>query len=220
MDTKKIGGINLYSIVEAILFSCDKPLSPEDIARAIQSAAENVTLKNEDIEEAVNELNARYEDGGRCFGISYTGGGYAFTTKAAYHPWLRMFQHQNARRKISQSALETLAIIAYKQPVTKPEVNNLRGVDSGYIVRQLMEKNLIEVAGRFDGPGRALLYRTSSVFLAHFGINSISDLPKPREIEEILKDDDMAEHRQLMIDLKTEIGTNASVAADPESHSE
>ena len=212
MDTLKINGTNLTSIVEAILFSSDKPLTPEEICKAIQATIDNALLKTEDVESTINILNGQYEDSGRAFSISYIGGGYSFATKAEYHPWLKTFQHQNANRKISQSALETLAIIAYKQPVTKPEVDNLRGVDSGYIVRQLMEKNLIEVAGRYDGPGRALLYRTSSLFLAHFGINSISDLPKPREIEDILKDDDMAEHRQLMIDLKAEIGTNGNGA--------
>ncbi|MEX0773678.1 MAG: SMC-Scp complex subunit ScpB [Balneolales bacterium] len=210
MDTLKINGTNLHSIVEAILFSGNKPLTLEEICQAIQSSVENAVLKTEVIETAINSLNAEYENSGRTFSINYIGGGYTFSTKTEFHPWLKTFQHQNANRKISQSALETLAIIAYKQPVTKPEVDNLRGVDSGYMVRQLLEKNLIEVAGRYDGPGRALLYRTTSVFLLHFGINSISDLPKPREIEDILKDDDMADHRQLMVDLKAEINPNGN----------
>lgn len=216
MDTLKINGTDLNSIVEAMLFSGNKPLTPEDICKTIQSTFENAALKIDDVENAINFLNAEYENSGRAFSINYIGGGYTFATKAEFHPWLKTFQHQNANRKISHSALETLAIIAYKQPVTKPEVDNLRGVDSGYMVRQLLEKNLIEVAGRFDGPGRALLYRTSSVFLLHFGINSIDDLPRPREIEDILKDDDMADHRQLMIDLKAEINTNGNGEHNPE----
>jgi segregation and condensation protein B len=101
---------------------------------------------------------------------------------------------------LSQSAIETLAIIAYRQPITKPEIDQIRGVDSAYIVRQLMEKTLIEVFGRSDSPGKPLLYRTSKHFLRHFGLNDVSELPKPREIEEILKDDDMAEHRQLLLE--------------------
>ena len=112
---------------------------------------------------------------------------------------VKCFQHENAYRKLSQSATETLAIVAYRQPITKPEVDQIRGVDSGYILRQLMEKALIEVAGRGDGPGKPLVYKTSRHFLRHFGLNSVQDLPKPREIEEILKDDDMAEHRQLLM---------------------
>lgn len=90
--------------------------------------------------------------------------------------------------------------MAYRQPITKPEVDQIRGVDSGYILRQLMEKALIEVSGRADSPGKPLLYRTTKHFLKHFGINSVDELPKPREIDEILKDDDMAEHRQLLME--------------------
>jgi segregation and condensation protein B len=111
-----------------------------------------------------------------------------------------VFQHQNAYRKLSQSAIETLAIVAYRQPITKPEVDQIRGVDSGYVIRQLGEKALIEVSGRANSPGKPLLYRTTKHFLKHFGLNSVSELPKPREIEEILKDDDMAEHRQLLME--------------------
>ncbi len=102
-------------------------------------------------------------------------------------------------------ALEALAIIAYKQPITKPEVDHIRGVDLGYIVRQLLEKDLVEVAGRADRPGRPLLYKTTKNFLKHFGINSVEELPKPREINEILQDDDMSEHRQIMLELKAEL---------------
>ena len=95
--------------------------------------------------------------------------------------------------------------MAYKQPITKPEVDDIRGVDSGYMLRQLLEKVLIEVAGRLDAPGKPLIYKTTSHFLKHFGINSIEELPKPREIEEILKDDDMADHRQYLLDRQLEL---------------
>ena len=98
--------------------------------------------------------------------------------------------------------------MAYKQPLTKPEVDAIRGVDSGYIIRQLLEKKLVDVAGRKDAPGKPLLYRTSATFLRHFGINSVDELPKPREIDEILKDDDMAEHRQLILELRQGLGDN------------
>ena len=106
---------------------------------------------------------------------------------------------------MSQSAIETLAIVAYRQPITKPEVDQIRGVDSGYILRQLMEKMLIKVSGRAESPGKPLLYKTTKNFLQHFGINSVDELPKPREIEEILKDDDMAEHRQLLIERQMQL---------------
>ncbi|MDG5767075.1 SMC-Scp complex subunit ScpB [Balneolales bacterium ANBcel1] len=203
-DTE-INGQKLGAIVEAILFAAEKPLSADDIARAITETELSPPIDESDISVVINGLNSEYEEGGRAFYIAVQGGGYTFATQPVYHSWLERFQHQNAKRKISPSAIEALAIIAYRQPVTKPEVDHIRGVDSGYIVRQLLEKQLIEVAGRYEGPGRALLYRTTPVFLQHFGINSIDELPKPREIEEILKDDDMAEHRQLMLELKSDL---------------
>ena len=137
---------------------------------------------------------------------------------------MSIFQHENAYRKLSQSAIESLAIVAYKQPITKPEVDQIRGVDSGYILRQLMEKALIEVSGRSDSPGKPLLYTTTSHFLRHFGINSVEELPKPREIEEILKDDDMAEHRQLLLEqsmiMEEEEDGSIEIIEDPEEGNE
>lgn len=136
-------------------------------------------------------------------------------TEPKYHYWLSIFQHENAYRKLSQSAIESLAIVAYRQPITKPEVDQIRGVDSGYILRQLMEKALIEVSGRADSPGKPLLYRTTKHFLRHFGINSVDELPKPREIDEILKDDDMAEHRQLLMERQLMIDEMDEEDSDP-----
>ncbi|MEX2656846.1 MAG: SMC-Scp complex subunit ScpB [Balneolales bacterium] len=211
-DTE-INGLKLGAIVEAILFSADKPLSADDIASVIVETELAPPIDEDDVVTVINRLNQDFEEQGRAFTIQVKGGGYTFATLPKYHSWLEHFQHQNAKRKISPSAVEALAIIAYRQPITKPEIDHIRGVDSGYIVRQLMEKQLIEIAGRYDGPGRALLYRTTSIFLQHFDINSIDELPKPREIEEILKDDDMAEHRQLMLELKSELQPPPAVGA-------
>ena len=201
----EINGQKLGAIVEAILFAADRPLTALDIATVITSTELSPPIEEEDVTGVINELITEFSEQARAFTIRAVAGGYTFATQPKYHGWLEYFQHQNTKRKISPSAVETLAIVAYRQPVTKPEVDNIRGVDSGYILRQLLEKQLVEIAGRFDGPGRALLYRTTPVFLQHFGINSIEELPKPREIEDILKDDDMAEHRQLMLDLKSEL---------------
>src|SRR5690625_3230998 len=98
-----------------------------------------------------------------------------------------------------------LAIVAYREPTTKPGVDSRRGVDSGYILRQLMEKMLIRVSGRSNTPGKPLLYKTTAHFLSHFGINNVSELPRPREIDEILKDDDMAVHLRLLLERQMEI---------------
>ena len=198
-DYEFIDGSRLSSVIEALILASNEPLSASKIRNVIIDNEQNIEISEETVDEFIQLLNQRYEEGGCSFRIERIGGGYTFLTQKKYHYWLSVFQHENAYRKLSQSATETLAIVAYRQPITKPEVDQIRGVDSGYILRQLMEKALIEVAGRGDGPGKPLVYKTSRHFLRHFGLNSVQDLPKPREIEEILKDDDMAEHRQLLM---------------------
>lgn len=198
-DYEFIDGSRLSSVIEALIFASNEPLSASKIRKVIIDNEQNIEISEETVDEFIQLLNQRYEESGCSFRIECIGGGYTFLTQKKYHYWLSVFQHENAYRKLSQSATETLAIVAYRQPITKPEVDQIRGVDSGYILRQLMEKALIEVAGRGDGPGKPLVYKTSRHFLRHFGLNSVQDLPKPREIEEILKDDDMAEHRQLLM---------------------
>ena len=203
-DTE-INGQRLGSIIEAVIFAAEQPLPAGEIARILTETELAPLIEEKDVEAVIDELNAELQDQGRAFEIRLVAGGYTYATQPKYHGWLEHFQHQNTKRKLSASSVETLAIIAYRQPITKPEVDHIRGVDSGYVIRVLLEKQLIEVAGRHDGPGRALLYRTTPIFLQHFGINSVEELPKPREIEEILKDDDMAEHRQLMLELKSDL---------------
>ena len=198
-DYEFIDGSRLSSVIEALIFASNEPLSASKIRKVVIDNEQNIEISEETVDEFIQLLNQRYEESGCSFRIERIGGGYTFLTQKKYHYWLSVFQHENAYRKLSQSATETLAIVAYRQPITKPEVDQIRGVDSGYILRQLMEKALIEVAGRGDGPGKPLVYKTSRHFLRHFGLNSVQDLPKPREIEEILKDDDMAEHRQLLM---------------------
>ena len=198
-DYEFIDGSRLSSVIEALIFASNEPLSASKIRKVIIDNEQNIEITEETVDEFIQLLNQRYEESGFSFRIERIGGGFTFLTQKKYHYWLSVFQHENAYRKLSQSATETLSIVAYRQPITKPEVDQIRGVDSGYILRQLMEKALIEVAGRGDGPGKPLVYKTSRHFLRHFGLNSVQDLPKPREIEEILKDDDMAEHRQLLM---------------------
>lgn len=201
--------ISAKAIVESLIFSHPEPLGAGQIAETIMAREDGFELTPGEVDEIVAELNREYQDTGRCFSVIQIGGGYTFATRREFHPWLQFLQHENASRKMSQSALEVLSIIAFRQPVTKPEIDHIRGVDSGYVVRQLLEKELVDVAGRNDSPGRPLLYQTNSTFLKHFGINSIDELPKPREIEEILQDDDMAQHRQLILELKAELVSNA-----------
>lgn len=197
--------IRLKHVVEALLFASASPLSKAQILDAIVAVNPLMNVHESEISSAIEELNGDYDATGRIFRIQKLGDAFTFKTDERTHKWLQHIQHENLNRKLTQSAVETLAIIAYKQPITKPVVDSIRGVDSGHMVRQLMEKGLIEVSGRSDTPGRPLLYRTTPVFLSHFGLESMEDLPKPREIDEILRDDDMAEHRQTMLELKAEL---------------
>lgn len=199
-DYQFIDGTRLTSVIEALIFAADEPISAEKIREIIVGNEEQIEISVEVVNQFVDKLNTRYDENGLSFRIEKIAEGYTFVTQQKFHYWLSVFQHENAYRKLSQSAIESLAIVAYKQPITKPEVDQIRGVDSGYILRQLMEKALVEVSGRAEGPGKPLLYKTTKHFLRHFGINAVDELPKPREIEEILKDDDMAEHRQLLLE--------------------
>ncbi len=204
-DYQFIDGSRLTAVIEALIFASPEPMEPKKLIEIVGEGDEQLLIDEDTIAGFVEKLNDRYEENGISFRIEYTGGGYTFVTSPKYHRWLSIYQHQNAYRRLSQSAIETLAIVAYRQPITKPEVDQIRGVDSGYILRQLMEKMLIKVSGRAESPGKPLLYKTTKNFLQHFGINSVDELPKPREIEEILKDDDMAEHRQLLIERQMQL---------------
>ncbi len=205
LDYRFVDGTRLTSVVEALIFASPDPLSWQKISSIIKESEEELDLDETVISRIVGQLNERFEQNDLSFRIEQTGGGYTFVTQPRYHPWLSIFQHENAYRRLSQSAIETLAIVAYRQPVTKPEVDSIRGVDSGYILRQLLEKMLVKVSGRADSPGKPLLYKTTPEFLKHFGINSVDELPKPREIDEILKDDDMAEHRKMLMERQMEL---------------
>lgn len=204
-DYQFIDGVRLSSVIEALIFSSPDPISAKKIAGIIAKGDENLQVDEDAVISFIDKLNERYEENGLAFSIIKIAGGYTFATAKRFERWLSIFQHENAYRKLTSSAIETLAIVAYKQPITKPEVDEIRGVDSGYMLRQLLEKALVEVSGRLDAPGKPLLYITTEHFLKHFGINSTDELPKPREIEEILKDDEMADHRQYLIDRELEL---------------
>jgi len=205
LDYQFVDGTRLTSVIEALIFASPDPLPWEKISAIIQESEEELELDEPTVTRIVDQINRRYEENDLSFRIKEAGGGYTFATQPRFHPWLSIYQHENAYRKLSQPATETLAIVAYRQPITKPEVDSIRGVDSGYILRQLLEKMLVKVSGRAASPGKPLLYKTTTHFLKHFGINSVDELPKPREIDEILKDDDMADHRRLLMERQMEL---------------
>mgnify|MGYP005843295233 CR=1 FL=1 len=166
------------SIVEALLFAADRPISAGKLRGCIGEDAVPV-------EEIIEVLNSHYEETGRAFFIMEIAGGYQLVTPKEFEPYIKQLYVSSSRMRLSQAALETLAIIAYKQPVSRPDIDAIRGVNSDGVLRTLLERDLIDITGREEAPGRPLLYGTSEEFLRYFGLNSIKDLPKPKEIDEL-----------------------------------
>ncbi|HOJ07053.1 MAG: SMC-Scp complex subunit ScpB [Ignavibacteriota bacterium] len=184
------------SIIEVLIFSSDEPISESEIIRAIKGIdGEDIEISSENISDTVDLLNKSYEDSSRSFRIKKIANGFVFVTSEIFAKYVGYLSSEKSKRRLSQAALETLAIIAYKQPVTKPELEQIRGVNSDYILTTLLEKNLITITGRAESIGRPLLYGTTTEFLKYFGLYNLSYLPKPREIEEIMKDEDFIEQK-------------------------
>jgi len=194
------------SIIEALIFSSDEPISENEIIRAIKGIdGEEIEINSDDVHSAVDELNKKYDENGNSFKIRKIANGFIFATTEINAKYVGFLSSEKSKRRLSQAALETLAIIAYKQPVTKPELEQIRGVNSDYILNTLLEKNLIKITGRAETIGRPLLYGTTTEFLKYFGLYNLSDLPKPREIEEIMKDEDFIEQKnKIMMNLVEE----------------
>src|ERR1035438_7231051 len=189
---------NIYnSVIEALIFSSDDPISSSEIIKAIKGIdGEDIQITTAEVDNVVDELNKVYDEKGISFCIQKIANGYLFATKPDNAKYVGYLSSEKSKRRLSQAALETLAIIAYKQPLTKPELETIRGVNADYIITTLLEKNLITISGRAETIGRPLLYNTTDEFLKYFGLNKITDLPKPREIEDIMKDEDFLEQRQ------------------------
>jgi segregation and condensation protein B len=189
---------NIYnSVIEALIFASDDPITPAEIMTAIKALdGSDTEITDEDIEITIDALNQKYEQNGNAFTILKIAHGFVHATKPDHAKYVGYLSTEKTKRRLSQAALETLAIIAYKQPLTKPELESIRGVNSDYTLNTLLEKNLITIQGRAETVGRPLLYVTTDEFLKYFGLRGISDLPKPREIEEIMKDEDFLEQKR------------------------
>lgn len=139
-------------------------------------------VPEKDVKEAIESISKKFEAEEHSFELAHVGGGYQFLTKPAYQASIGILLKQQSKRRLSTSALETLSIIAYKQPVTKTEVEQIRGVNCDYSVQKLLEKELIEIRGKSEGVGRPLIYGTSSRFMDYFGINSLEELPTLKDL--------------------------------------
>ena len=167
-------------IIEALLFASDAPLSAEDLSRGEED------LDPDAVVEAIESLRRDYESEGRAFQVYEIAGGYQLLTRPEYSPHLERFETVPKSTRLSGAALEVLAIIAYRQPIGRAEVEEIRGVGSSHVLRTLQELDLIDIVGRGEGLGRPLLYGTTQRFLDHFGFASLDDLPKPDELPVIL----------------------------------
>jgi len=173
---------NLIPHIESLIFASKEPINEQQIQQAL-ALRFDLQIDVSSIRDAINQLIIKYRSDEYAFEIIAIAGGYRFVTKGAYYDTIAAHLQLLQRRKLTRAALETLAIIAYRQPVTKPYIEKLRGVKCDYILQKLLEKELIQIAGRADEPGRPLLYTTTHKFLDHFGIRDIRELPKLSEIQ-------------------------------------
>ncbi len=167
-------------IVEALLIAAETPVTQTRLNECLDEG------HRIDLKETVGYLNNLYEDHGHSFLIKGVAGGYQLVTKKDFEGYIRRYLNRSGRIRLSYAALETLAIIAYKQPVSRPDIDAIRGVNSEGVISTLLERDLITVQGRSDAPGRPLLYGVTQEFLRYFGLNSTSDLPRLKELKEIL----------------------------------
>ena len=177
-------------IVEALLFASPGPLTQSRVNLIFETDPPK-------LDEAVKELNRHYEKANRSFKIQMIAGGFQLTTLPEFDIWIKRMLDKSGKLALSTAALETLAIIAYKQPISRFNVESIRGVDCSGVIKTLLYKSLVRIKGRDEGPGRPLLYATTDKFLENFGVNRISDLPKLKEIAD-LNDGDSAERMKLM----------------------
>lgn len=168
--------LTLESVIEAVLFAGDEPLSEQRLANIVETGVKQVRRH-------IKSLNDKYKAHKNAFRIEQIAGGYQMLTLDVYNPWLKKLLRVRSDSKLSSAALETLAIIAYKQPAMRADIEAIRGVATGEVIRNLMYKGLVKIIGRADVLGRPMLYGTTKKFLEVFGLNSLKDLPKIEELK-------------------------------------
>ena len=169
----------LKGILEALLFVTAEPI-PVTRFLALLGA-----VTKQDVDQALASLAQDYEQEGRGLQLAEVAGGYRIVTKAEFAPWLKRLEKVKSPSKLSRSALESLAIIAYKQPIVRAEVEQIRGVETSGVIRTLLERKLVRIVGRKEEPGRPIMYGTTKFFLEHFGLRDLSQLPPLREFKEL-----------------------------------
>lgn len=168
--------VTTESVIEAVLFASDEPLTVKRIADIVETGVKQV-------KDNIKSLNKKYTDSNNAFRIEQIAGGYQMLTLTPYNAWLKKLLRARSDGKLSAAALETLAIISYKQPIIRADIEAIRGVAAGEMIRSLMHKGLVKIVGRAEVLGRPMLYGTTKKFLELFGLNSLKDLPKTEELK-------------------------------------
>ena len=178
-STEFVSSTDVLSIVEALLFVSDGPLSVDKLVQVLEGVDRAAVC------QLVEELRIRFNSNGGPVVLREIDGGFQLCTHPRYAPWVKRLSSVRTNSRLSRAALETLAIVAYKQPVTRVEIESVRGVSCSGVLALLLEKRLVKIAGRQDAPGKPLLYRTTTEFVRHFGLRSLKDLPKISELKEL-----------------------------------
>ncbi|PAW94308.1 SMC-Scp complex subunit ScpB [Mucilaginibacter sp. MD40] len=172
---------NLEQYIEALIFASEQGIRTEELIYCLQ-ATFNHDFTTDDIAVHLSNITKKYNQSVLAIELVKINNSYQFLTKKEYHTAISLLQIQRSKKKLSQAALETLAIIAYKQPVTKTDVEQIRGVNCDYSIQKLLEKELIAISGKSDAIGKPILYSTSNLFMDYFGINNMNELPQLKEI--------------------------------------
>jgi len=172
---------NLEQHIEALIFSAEQSISLEEI-KAVAEAALEIQLNSVELTEAIENIRTKYANPAIAIELVELADGFIFLTKKEFHATINQLQIHRSKKKLSQAALETLAIIAYRQPITKLEIEQIRGVNCDYTIQKLLEKELIGISGKADSVGKPLLYTTSSMFMDYFGLKSLADLPQLKDL--------------------------------------
>lgn len=201
----------LEEAAEAVIFAADEPVSADRIAEIVAEVTGRAQPSDEEVAAVVERLNETYAERGRAFEIRTWAGGYRMVTRSSLSPFVKTFYVGEQETSLSRSLMETLAVIAYRQPVTRPEVDFVRGVNSDYAIRKLLEMDLANVEGRADSVGRPLLYGTTDRFLEQFGLGDLDDLPTLREVEDLLDDPAFDDERAKLLQLDREEGISVDL---------
>jgi segregation and condensation protein B len=219
----------LARVLEALLFASDKPISAAECVKhlkgAVEAAPEDLEVaalaktKQDEVAAVMRELGAEYEEQQRGFRVVESGAGWKVVTSPDAAPWVRQLFPENRPARLSPSALETLAIVAYRQPITRADIEAVRGVNVDGVMQTLLERGVIRISGRADVPGRPLLYGTTEFFLEHFGLRSLDELPNCAELRRVELPVAAKDENQPDLPLGEVAGTNGTEdapAAEPE----